>query len=46
MKKPDKESDTLGIVVFKSFAIASKPGRYISMEKGPRAANEPNTRMR
>jgi hypothetical protein len=41
IKKLDKEYPTTSTVVPKSFAIAGKPGRYISMEKGPIADNNP-----
>jgi hypothetical protein len=35
----------LATEVFKSFAIPAKPGKYISIEKGPKAVNEPNIRI-
>src|SRR5437868_14609991 len=35
IKKLDNESETVATVVFKSFAIAGNPGRYMSMENGP-----------
>jgi hypothetical protein len=36
---------TLATVVFRSFAIPSKPGKYISIEKGPSAVREPKIRI-
>ena len=46
IKKLDSESAIFEIIVFKSFAIAGKPGRYMSMEKGARAVNDPRIRIR
>lgn len=46
IKKLDKESETSAIVVFRSLAMAGKPGKYISMEKGPRAVRVPRMRIR
>lgn len=46
MKKLDKESETSATVVPRSWAMAGKPGRYMSMEKGPRAVSVPKIRMR
>ena len=46
MKKPDKERETLEAVVCKSLAIAGKPGRYMSIEKGPNAVKLPKMRIR
>jgi len=36
----------LETVVFRSFAIAGKPGRYISIEKGARAVSDPKIRIK
>lgn len=46
MKNVAKESDTFGTSVFKSFAIALNPGKYMSMEKGASAARQPRINMR
>ena len=46
IKKVDKDNDTLGTSVFKSVAIALNPGRYMSIENGAKAANEPKIRIR
>ena len=37
--------DTFATEVFKSFAIPENPGKYISIENGPRAVNEPKIRI-
>ena len=37
--------ETLATVVFKSFAMPENPGKYISIENGPKAVNEPNIRI-
>lgn len=42
MKKLDKERETSAVVVFRSFAIAGKPGRYMSIENGPKAVRLPS----
>jgi hypothetical protein len=42
IKKLDKDKETCAVVVFNDFAIAGKPGKYISIEKGPSAVSEPN----
>lgn len=41
IKKLANDNDTLDTSVFKSLAIALKPGKYISIEKGDNAASEP-----
>lgn len=46
MKNPDNDKETRAIEVFKSLAIAGKPGKYISIENGPNAVSEPNRRIR
>ena len=46
MKKLESESATFETVVSKSFAIAGKPGRYMSMEKGARAVRDPKIRIK
>ena len=42
IKKLDKDNETCAVVVFNDFAIAGKPGKYISIEKGPNAVSAPN----
>lgn len=42
IKKLDKDKETCAVVVFNDLAIAGKPGRYISIEKGPNAVSAPN----
>jgi len=37
--------ETFATVVFKSAAIPEKPGKYISIEKGPSAVKEPKIRI-
>ena len=37
--------ETLATEVFKSFAIPANPGKYISIENGPSAVNEPRIRI-
>ena len=46
MKNADSESATDDSFVFKSLAISTKPGKYMSIENGPSAAKEPKIRMR
>ena len=46
IKNPESDKETLATVVCRSFAIAGKPGRYMSMENGPNAVREPNNRIR
>ena len=41
-KKLDSDSETCAVVVWNDLAIAGKPGRYISIENGPRAVSAPN----
>ena len=41
MKNPLSDRDTLAAEVARSAAIAGKPGKYISMEKGLRAVRLP-----
>src|SRR5882757_6795045 len=45
IKKLDRESVTSATVVFRDAAMAGKPGRYMSMEKGPMAESNPRIRM-
>ena len=45
VKKLDKESETCAVVVWNDFAIAVKPGKYISIENGPSAVSEPSMIM-
>ena len=42
IKKLESESATWATVVCRSVAIAGKPGRYMSIEKGPIAESIPN----
>lgn len=42
IKKLDRDNEIFETVVCKSAAIAGKPGRYMSMEKGPIAERSPN----
>ena len=46
IKKLDSDNATVDSELFKSLAISTKPGRYISIEKGPSAASEPKMRIR
>jgi hypothetical protein len=46
IKNPVNDKDTWAMEVFRSLAIAGKPGRYISMEKGAKAVNVPKIRIR
>lgn len=46
IKKLDSERETCATVVFRSLAIAGKPGKYISIENGPIAESIPNTSIR
>ena len=46
IKKLDKDNATVDSVLFKSFAMSTKPGKYMSIENGPSAANEPKINMR
>jgi len=46
MKKLDKDRDTLAVLVRRSAAMAGNPGRYMSIEKGPRAVSEPSIKIR
>ena len=46
MKKLDRDNATLAVVVCIYSAITGKPGKYISMVKGPSAVNEPRIRIR
>ena len=41
-KKLDKESITFDTEVFRFLAIAGKAGKYMSMDKGPIAVNNPS----
>jgi hypothetical protein len=41
IKKLAKEYETMSTETLRSFAIAGKPGRYISMENGPIADKRP-----
>src|SRR6478609_10319453 len=45
MKKLERESDTWATVVLRCAAMAGKPGRYISIEKGPMADKTPRIRI-
>src|SRR5690349_12846793 len=45
IKKLDKDSVTFATVVCRSFAMSGKPGRYMSMEKGPMAESTPRMRI-
>ena len=45
MKKLERESDTCATVVLRCAAIAGKPGKYISIEKGPMADKTPRIRI-
>src|ERR1700754_3283865 len=45
IKKLDRESVTSATVVFRDAAMAGKPGRYMSMEKGPMAESNPRIRI-
>ena len=45
MKKLESEREIPDTFVFKSFAIAGKAGKYMSMEKGPIAAKSPKIMM-
>src|SRR5258708_8095456 len=45
IEKLDRESVTSATVVFRDAAIAGKPGRDMSMEKGPMAESNPRIRM-
>jgi hypothetical protein len=45
MKKVLRDKDTLAAEVEKSWAIAGKPGRYMSMEKGLSAVRLPKMRI-
>jgi hypothetical protein len=46
IKKLDKDKATSSVLVPKYLAIDLKPGRYISIENGPKAVNEPNMRIK
>ena len=46
MKKLESESETLETEVSRFAAISGKPGRYMSMEKGPTALNKPSVRSK
>ena len=46
IKKVDNESDTLETSVSRSLAMALKPGRYMSIEKGANAAKEPKIKIK
>lgn len=45
IKKLDRDSVTFAMVVDIDLAISGKPGRYMSMEKGPMAESSPRIRM-
>lgn len=45
IKNVANESETLGTSVFKSKAIALKPGKYISIENGASAAKQPSIKI-
>ena len=42
IKKLESDKAIFATVVCRSSAIAGKPGKYISIENGPRAVNIPN----
>jgi len=42
IKKLDSDKETFSVVVCNDFAIAGKPGKYISIEKGANAVKEPS----
>jgi hypothetical protein len=46
IKKDDKESITEATVVLSPLAMLGKAGRYISIDKGPIAANSPKINIR
>jgi hypothetical protein len=46
IKKLDSESATWAAVVCKLRAMAGKPGKYISIENGPKAVSAPKMRIR
>ena len=45
IKKLDRESETWATVVWRWVAISGKPGKYISIEKGPMAVSSPKMRI-
>ena len=45
MKKLDRDRVTFAMVVDNDRAMSGKPGRYMSMEKGPMAESSPSIRM-
>jgi len=45
IKNPVKDKETFAAEVFRSFAIAGKPGKYMSIENGAKAVRLPKIRI-
>lgn len=46
IKKLLNDKATLAVLVLRYLAITGKPGKYISMVKGPKVVNEPSVSIR